>query len=387
MSSSLRWSTLIVVLVAVCGCRAPHITDLFNLRKDLTLKDMASTPPRTRVGSVPCSTLTTKFLGCSRLAGHSYRYDFVEKNGIIYTCSGGHLDIAHLRNQADSTAHLSALTYYQLNAGAAQFSFELAEDTTCHVEVEYPPDWQRREDVDKAIILYDVATGLGRYFTFQAGIWHEIATWFGYKSTGFYPEFSSAFSWEDVYSDLLGCQIGYMAMHDSRRPYDQAVTLALAAELKRLDGRPKSVAHRAADLVRGHWFSGEQPVVVMKGRNFDVGLDDGHVTPWLVPGLTVCPDARPRAWDAPDLTFLDKYGFAVRFEIEPRLWEKNKILAVVYPNGEKRTRIEPATQLQALMDYIERDAARRYGDDLAALPPSIQSTTAVAATEATNSAN
>ncbi len=367
ISRSLKWSILTVVMAAVCGCRAPHVSDLFKLRKDLALTDLACTRPRTRVGSFASSTLSTKFLSASELGKHSYRFNVVEKNGVVYTCSGGHLDIAHLRNQADWTAHLCALTHYRLKDGVSEFSFELEEDTTCHVYVEYPPDWQRREDVDKALALFDVSAGLGRYFSYQASIWHEIVTWFGYKTTGFYPEFGSSFSWEDMYSNLIGCHIGYVALYDSQRSFDDAVTFALEAELKKLSGQPSRTARHAADLVRGQWFVGEQPIVIMKGRNFDVGLANGHVTPWLVPGVAVCGDVAPRPYPVPDLDFAEEYGFSVRFEMEPRLWEKAKIFAILYPDGSPHTRFEPDSQLHVIMDYIERDAARRYGSDVAVL--------------------
>ena len=62
-------------------------------------------------------------------------------------------------------------------------------------------------------------------------MWHEIATWFGYKMTGFYPEFGSAFSWEDMYSNLLGCHVGYLALYDNEHSFDRAVTVAAEAEL------------------------------------------------------------------------------------------------------------------------------------------------------------
>jgi hypothetical protein len=372
---SLRWSILAIVLVAACGCRAPVVGDLFSLGKELTFDDMARIRPRTRVGSFASSTLTTTFLSCSRLGKHSYRYNVIEKNGVVYTCSGGHLDIAHLRNAADWTAHLAALTYYRMKEGAEQFSFDLDEDATCWVEIVYPDDWNRREDVEKAIILYDVAAGLGQYFAYHASMWHEIATWFGYKMTGFYPEFGSAFSWEDMYSNLLGCHVGYLALYDNEHSFDRAVTVALEAELAKLGPQPKSAARGAADLVRGDWFVGEQPVVIMKGRNFDVGLDDGEITPWLVPHMPLCLDAKPQPYAVPDLDFLKEYGFAVRFEIELRLWEKNRILAILYPDGERGKRFNPAAQLPVLMDYIERDAVRRYGENIALHTATSESTT------------
>jgi hypothetical protein len=234
-----------------------------------------------------------------------------------------------------------------------------------------------------------MSTGLGQYFAYHASTWHEIATWFGYKSSGFISEFGSAFSWEDTFSNLLGCHIGYMALYDDEHSFNKAVTLAMNAELQNLHVQSQKTARRASDIVRGQWFSGDMPVVVMKARNFDIGLDDGAVTPWIVRGLGECQNPRAHAYSVPDLAFLvtpwivrdlgecqnprahaysvpnlaflDEYGFSVKFEIEPKIWEKNKIFSIVYPNGEKKKRFEPATQFAVVMDYIRKEAARQYG--------------------------
>ncbi|MCH7681703.1 hypothetical protein IID10_20445, partial [candidate division KSB1 bacterium] len=85
-------------------------------------------------------------------------------------------------------------------------------------------------------------------------------------------------------------------------------------KLQKLHCQSKKTARRASDMVRGRWFSGDIPVVVMKARNFDIGLDDGAVTPWIVHGLGECQNPRAHAYSVPDLAFLDEYGFSVKFE-------------------------------------------------------------------------
>ena len=152
-----------------------------------------------------------------------------------------------------------------------------------------------------------------------------------------------------------------MALYDDDHFFDKAVTLAMNAELQKLHVQSKKTARGASDMVRDEWFSGELPVVVMKGRNFDIGLDDGEVTPWIVPDLDECQNPRAHAYPVPDPVFLDKYGFSVKFEIEPKIWEKNKIFSIIYPDGEKNKRFEPATQFAVVMDYIRKEATRYYG--------------------------
>lgn len=358
---SLACFIIMVLSTAFCGCGSSHVADTLGHGGALKLKKIARARPRTRMGSFASSTFATTFLGPENLGKHSYRYNFFERSGIMYTCDGGHIDIAHLRNAADWTAYLAAITYDRMMDNAAEFKFRLAEGTIGCVRIEYPGDWPPADESERAAVLYDMSTGLGQYFAYHASIWHEIATWFGYKCSGFISEFGSAFSWEDTFSNLLGCHIGYMALYDDEHSFNKAVTLAMNAELQKLHVQSKKTARRASDMVRGRWFSGDMPVVVMKGRNFDIGLDDGAVTPWIVHGLDECQNPRAHAYSVPDLAFLDEYGFSVKFEIEPKIWEKNKIFSIVYPDGEKKKRFEPATQLAVVMDYIRKEAARHYG--------------------------
>jgi hypothetical protein len=55
----------------------------------------------------------------------------------------------------------------------------------------------------------------------------------------------------------------------------------------------------ASEKVRGEWYAGEVVYMVnMKKRNFDIGLDDGYVTPTLVPGLSDCWEAQAQRYPA-----------------------------------------------------------------------------------------
>lgn len=363
MSVSLKCSVGVVLILAslcVCGCRHRHVGNLVADSDKMRMDNLAKVRPRTRIGTFASSTLATKFSKPDKLGKHSYRPSHSEKNGILYTCKGGHIDMAHLRNISDWTAHLAAVTYNEMINDANDFTFTLTEDTTCYVNLRYPRGWDDISKESKDTIVYDVSTGLGQYFAYNASIWHEILTWFGYKMTGFYSEFGSAFSWEDTYSNLLGCHIGYLAMYDKERSYNKAVTFVLLQELNKLYVQPRKIAKHASDLVRGDWFSGEQPIVIMKGRNFDIGIDDGFVTPWIVPGVRECQDADPEPYPVPNLDFLTHYGIDAKFEIELKVWEKEKILKIIYPNGEKKKRFEPASQLAVVMDYIIKQADGKY---------------------------
>ena len=323
-------------------------------------------PPRIRMSCYASSTVGTTYADPQRLGPHSYKSSKEEKNGIIYTCKGGHIDIAHLRKGADWTAFLAERTLEQLKHHKTKFSFKLYEPSKYFVQVKYPVNWQSLSDDERDRIARDISIRLGQYFAFVGCTWHEILTWFGYRPFVLYPEFASSFSWEDTYSNLLGTHIAAMALRDTEREYDEAMTVALFRELDSLGPQPRKIGIRAAEKMRGEWFSGDFLFLVsMKGRNLDIGLDDGFVTPWLVPSLDECRAAKPKDYPAPDLDFLADYGFSVKLEIEPREVERKKILKIAHPEMKKRPkRIEPAVHFAAIMEHIEKEAEKKFGGDV-----------------------
>lgn len=319
--------------------------------------------PRIRMSCYATSTVGTTYANPRRLGQHSYKSSKGEENGIMYTCRGGHIDIAHLRKGADWTVFLAERTLDQLKANKTKFSFKLYEPSKYFVHVEYPENWRSLPDEERQQIAREISIRLGQYFSFIGCTWHEIVTWFGYRPFVLYPEFASAFSWEDCYSNLLGVNIAAEALRDTQHEYDEAVTQALIRELDSQGPQPKKTAVRAAEKMRGKWFTGDFLFLInLKGRNLDIGLDDGHITPWLVPSLDECPGAKPKDSPVPNLDFLADYGFSVKLEIEPREVEKAKILKAAYPNTKKRSkRIEPAVHFRAIMNQIEREAEKKFG--------------------------
>ena len=335
--------------------------------------------PRARVGRYASPSVGTVFVDTEDLGVHGYYSGWSEKIGIAYTCKAGHIDLAHVRKSADWTAYLAANILEQFKRNETKFSFKFKEPTRYYVQLTYPDWWKDLPEEEKHHITRYISIGLGQYFTYVGCTWHEILTWFGYRSVGLYPEFPSAFSWEDSFSDLLGAHIAAKALRDTEHEYDEAMTLALKRELDDLGIQPRDVAIRASNAVRGLWFSGDFLFLVdMKGRNFDIGLDDGLVTPWLVPshakaqgpvaprvpgggGLPECEGAQPQSYPAPSLDFLSEYGFSAKFELEPKEMERHKILGIVYPDRkERRKRIEPAAHFPAIMANITQEAVEKH---------------------------
>ena len=348
---------LVPLATVLPGCMAPA--------RLLGLGDSGRSP-RIRLSSYASATLGTPFIDPDNLGRHSYRQGGSERNGILYTCRAGHIDIPHLRKAADWTAYLAEKAYERLKQGDTTFTFKFWEPSRYFVWLEYPPNWKELPEVERDQIARDISIKLGQYFAFTGLTWHEIITWFGYSSLPWYPEFPSAFSWEDTFSNLLGTHLAVKALLSTRYSYDEAMTIALDHELQRLGAQSKQTATRAAQAVKGLWYSGDLLFLVdIKKRNLDIGLDDGFVTPWIVPNLDGCERGEPQPYAVPNLNILRLHGFSMRLELEPRELQKGSILRIVYPDSKQRKkRIEPASHFPAIMEYIRQDAIRRYGPEV-----------------------
>lgn len=312
--------------------------------------------PRPRIGSYPASTLGTAFYSKGELGKHGYFFSLSEKKGIVYTCRAGHIDLAHLRKCADWTAYLSAKMYRNLINNRHKLNFKMLEPTRYYVYMRYPDNWNDLEKKKKEQISYEAAIELGQYFTYTAATWHEILTWFGYKCSGLYSEFPSAFSWEDTYSNLLGTRLGALALRDKDTTYDKAMTRVINEEMINLGIQDSKTARKAAEMMRGKWFEGDYLFFVhLNGKNLDIGIDDGYVSPWTVKEVGQCSGESIVSLPVPKLESLAKYGFEMKFMIEPHEWEKSKILRIVYPDKKHRPkRIDPVEHFPVIMNQIKK---------------------------------
>ncbi len=144
--------------------------------------------------------------------------------------------------------------------------------------------------------------------------------------------------------------------------------IVLDEEMAKLDVQPAKVSKQASESVYGSWYTGRVSMFVdMRRRNFDVGLDDGWITPTLLPNVPGCEGAEPVSYPVPTLETLAQYGFTAAVEIEPREWEKNKVLRIVYPD-KKGKRIIPTEHFPTIMAQIRKEAEAKYGPEMVADP-------------------
>jgi hypothetical protein len=305
--------------------------------------------PRLRAGAFWGSPFGMEFPEPEKLGKHSYEFTLNETDGMVYTCKGGFIDIGHVRESADRTAYLRKVTYQNIIRGNRKFSFQVIEPSKYWVTLSYPQNWDDYSKNEQRAIANEVSISLGQYLAHTSLIWHEIVTWYGFATTGIFPDTISAFSPEDTYSDILGTRLAVQAMCDKSRSYDEAMTELLARTLKELDVQPAHVAHEAAKRIDGQWYSGGFYFLVhMKKRNFDVGLDDDYITPWLVPGI--CPDAEPQPQPVPNVGSICESGFNFKVELDPKIFEKHKIYNSIHLARDSR--IKPQVDFPRIMAKI-----------------------------------
>ncbi len=203
-----------------------------------------------------------------------------ERNGLVYTCRGGFIDIAHVRDYADWAIFLATSVARNLEAG---LDMPLPDEAGLRRVRVQPFEPEIVERVGRRAIAIE----LGQWLAFQLSIWHEIATWFGWATISAFPEKVSAFSPEDLYSNLIGVRIAAaIASQRTARDeplYNRSVDEWLNRVLAYLGAVPADVGRDAMRSVDGLWWDSTarlpDPALVLR-RNLSV---DSSLSPWLVP--------------------------------------------------------------------------------------------------------
>ena len=178
-----------------------------------------------------------------------------------------------------------------------------------------------------------------------------MLTWFDFRPKAY----ESDFSWEDSYSNLLGTRVAAAALQDQEHTFSDAVTLVLRQQLESLGMQPAATARQASASVRGDWYYARWSGPVIRKRNFDIGLEGGQVTPFLLPSVSACESAETRPLAVPTLDGLAQYGFSATVRIEPRVWEAGRIFKALYGDRTPATRrLDPSIHFALLIDRMKQ---------------------------------
>ena len=202
-----------------------------------------------------------------------------ESNGLVYTCRGGFIDTAHVRDYADWTVYLAAKIARAADTGTTLTLSSEGATRRVHIKP-LPPQLVSYTE------LRDAVVALSQYVAFQLSIWHEISTWLGWSASAAFSEEASAFSPEDLYSNLVGIKIAGRVIEDGRAfsetEFNANVSETLVKAVELLGGVPKHAGYRAAAYVDGIWWQSEKRLpsadLVLK-RNMDIGE---VIAPWRI---------------------------------------------------------------------------------------------------------
>ena len=223
-------------------------------------------------------------------SGHYYGGSLFENNGLIYTCRGGFIDTGHVRDWADWTLYLFQKLKTHFRSGKPLY---LPNQGTEMIRVDIVPGTL---PIDEATLLL-----LAQRIAFDYSVWHEFATLMGYTIVPvFYDEVASAFSPEDLYSNLLGTLIGGKAIVRNEN-YSRTVNNELHKTLHLLKPLTEQQTRSVLDSVEGHWWSRDRAVTdhnLVTRRYVDY---QEKISPWRVP-VSACPSEPALPLSIPQLT-------------------------------------------------------------------------------------
>ena len=286
----------------------PNIESPSNLRPccafgmDIKSKIVQVTVPFYRVANIievddlGPHTYDAGFLG----HGTDKQVESNENNGLIYTCEGGFIDTAHVRDYADWTVFFfSWISHNQARNAALQLPAEIGNRTLRLKAYEnsiLSPVEQRQLNI-----------ALAQWLAYQLSVWHEIAQWHGLTTIEGFPEDASAYSVEDLYSNVLGTQIAAalisgMAIATDQQ-YSRNMDTWIRNTLHHLHDLPVAQSRAYMAQLDQHWWDSSQRLpdkfVVLK-RNYDVGAQQlpPRLPPQLRPLLSeemqqACPEQAP----------------------------------------------------------------------------------------------
>ncbi|HAS8597411.1 TPA: DUF4056 domain-containing protein [Vibrio vulnificus] len=175
-----------------------------------------------------------------------------ESNGLIFTQHAGFIDTAHVRDTADYTFYL-----YQENLThlGQEYQVELKQELRVR-QIHWQPQFQA-ESLSQAEKVQRSADAAA-FIAFQLAQWHEIAQWFGLMSVGGFDEFASAFSPEDLYSNMLGAQLAKQVILAAptldKKTFSKNVDHVLQQRLSELKAQSKKITQQKIEALDGLWW-------------------------------------------------------------------------------------------------------------------------------------
>lgn len=194
-----------------------------------------------------------------------------ENNGQLYTLHGGFIDLAHVRDTTDNTVALFYKIYQKLGS---EGRIELPREIGPRYIQLSAFDTEHLDSLQHWELAAAMAARLA-YFMAEA---HEIAQWHGYRSWALWSEEVSAYSPEDLYSNMLGAKIAQALLSNNlamnRELYNQHMNYWLKETLKWLQPVSKAETNALFDALDGLWWDSHEPLpskFMLLKRHYELG--------------------------------------------------------------------------------------------------------------------
>lgn len=267
--------------------------------------------------------------------------------GLVYTRRAGFVDIAHIRNSIDLTYYAYQKLLPALKKKRTQIVLVGAEPSLYPISIIYPEWLQALNPALQEKILTTLAQRMAQRMSYIIMTWHEIITWYGYKSTLLVGEKWSAFSCDDMFSHLLGAEIAAAFLDLPEDAFERAVTDQLLRRLAELGAVEPEQTRHAVAVVKGVWWDADKQDLIR--RQVEINLVGNPMQPWLVSGLSQGQEAASLA--LPTLENIQGYDCRdmVHAEISPNILEAHAIRRDL--NSTKQ-RIQPEVDFERLAERI-----------------------------------
>lgn len=320
--------------------------------------------PRMRAGCVPYPGLFTLFTVAdpANMDAHSYGQPPLFKQGsrgIVYTEQAGFIDLAHLRLTVDWGWYYYQRIRTALREGSREVVLPTNKSSRLLVELHYPAGWSKRPAAERRAAIDEISLRLAQDAVWVFGLWHEIATYFGYASWVVISEEQSAFTHEDTFSHLVGLYVLEQVIREGKNAdFDEAVTTALTEMLDSLEPYDPDGTYEAVLAVEGLWWDGSGAI----RRNLEPGLNGGPMRPWLIPAAGEAKGRYGEAWHVPGMHDLEDEALRglATIRIQPRIWQRNAILQAA---GTEEDEVRVA-DLPVIIDHIHAQFAEVHGPEV-----------------------
>ncbi len=241
--------------------------------------------PRDRVGALPFPGLFSLYAAVnpSRVAPHQYRawtarpFESEGDRGIVFTQRAGFLDMAHVRLAMDWSWYIAQVIQSEADKASVNLKQgEMLQDF--EVSIAYH-DSTMQLRVKASEYSRQYAATLATAAAYRLLTWHEVATWYGYRTVPFVSERRSSFTVDDSMSHVVGIDLGHQLIHltSDRATYDRLAGELLTQKLAELGAADEATTTRMCNAVEGTWWEGVEARLI----DANAGLGSQHKRPLL----------------------------------------------------------------------------------------------------------